>query len=591
MFGNIYIWLIIIAVLIGVGQAIRDHRTERKIKKNLVKKQELSLLKQKRNEYFSSEWIRRGCSVFQQGSYREALALFNKEIEINPDNWYAHNWKACLFRDCNYFKEALEEVSIALSITEKEWTSSDVADCYVLRGTIFNIQDNPEYNPEKALMDLQHSIKLNPNNYHAYKNIGTLFLDMNENDKAMDAFTTAIEFSDNEDINSCYAWLGVVYSNKEEWQKAIDNFNKYLLDDRTDERSLQVRFYRAKAFGMLCKLEEAANDVIFILSFASNNATDYLINKFFTKENFTLLLNKMEKKLKENPYHERWYLNIATLYEQVCDWKNALNYYLKAFEYGKKPFISDAIAYCYNLIGNLEKWREYAEYSLSLCNSDNFSFIYIEQLAHYYLAVKQYNRAIYEYSKCIESYPDFPDAYYERANLEMLIMKDYDNALKDYNKLLELQTNPSAYTERGLLHKYMGNEDLAKQDFQKAVELQDSDFIYIAYVYLDEREKAIDWINKGIEQNACGEKRSLYAEYQAAKLYSLLNDTDKAIHYLKIALSADFRIRLVDLQYNRVFDNIRISEEFNAVVSAYENRLNEMNGVREPIGFKLNSDG
>ena len=82
----------------------------------------------------------------------------------------------------------------------------------------------------------------------------------------------------------------------------------------------------------------------------------------------------------------------------------------------------------------------------------------------------------------------------------------------------------------------MGKADLAEADFRKIVELEDSvekyKCIFFAYEGLGEREKAIETLNAYLAKDTVDAGHY----YNAACVYSRMNEKEKALYYLEEVL-------------------------------------------------------
>jgi tetratricopeptide (TPR) repeat protein len=61
-------------------------------------------------------FIRQGLAFAQQKMWEKAVAMFQKAIALQPQNYEAHNYLGYVYAEAGYFKEALQEYEIALKI-------------------------------------------------------------------------------------------------------------------------------------------------------------------------------------------------------------------------------------------------------------------------------------------------------------------------------------------------------------------------------------------------------------------------------------------------------------------------------------------
>ncbi len=113
-----------------------------------------------------SKYKHMGISEYEKGDYREAIELYNKGLENNPDD-------ACLYNNRGLFFYALEQYTEAISDYNKAIElKSDFTDAYYNRGLAY-FRKGSYYNFEprkKAIEDFTKAIELKPDFVDAYYN-------------------------------------------------------------------------------------------------------------------------------------------------------------------------------------------------------------------------------------------------------------------------------------------------------------------------------------------------------------------------------------------------------------------------------------
>ncbi len=77
---------------------------------------------------------------------------------------------------------------------------------------------------EKTIENFKKQIEINPNDYEAYKNMGNVYLNLKEYDKALTAYQKSIEINPN--YANAYSNMGFAYGNLKEYDKAITAYQK-----------------------------------------------------------------------------------------------------------------------------------------------------------------------------------------------------------------------------------------------------------------------------------------------------------------------------------------------------------------------------
>jgi TolB-like protein/lipoprotein NlpI len=118
----------------------------------------------------------------------------------------------------------------------------------------------------------------------------------------------------------------------------------------------------------------------------------------------------------------------------------------------------------------------------------------------------QYDASIEQFQRALDLDRNFPFAHffigwaYEQK-------RDYDSALAEFNKAVELDPTPSAWSYLGHGHAVSGRRREAEKIIGTLLELSKHRYVspyYIAIVYagLDEKELALDWLTKGVEDHS-----------------------------------------------------------------------------------------
>jgi clan AA aspartic protease (TIGR02281 family) len=177
--------------------------------------------------------------------------------------------------------------------------------------------------------------------------------------------------------------------------------------------------------------------------------------------------------------------------------------------------------------------------------------------------------AIEEWDKHQTLYPEYGFGYYRRGWFKSLSGDD-EGAIEDLTLSITLDPESSySYVSRGDVYSRQGKTELAKADFLKVIEIEDTpekyDCIHYAYQGLGETDKAIAAIDTIIARNE--DKKGNY--YDAACLYSRMKNKDKALEYLEKCLEMGYN-RFSHIRIDHDMDFIRDTPEFKALITKYE---------------------
>lgn len=98
---------------------------------------------------------------------------------------------------------------------------------------------------------------------------------------------------------------------------------------------------------------------------------------------------------------------------------------------------------------------------------------------------------------------------------------------------------------------------------KQEIDPDDAECAYYAYFFLGDKETALEWLNKSLEQ---GEKA---AYYDAACLYAQMGEPERAIDHLRECLKRGFR-RFKHIRRDRMLDAIHDLPAFDELLKEYE---------------------
>ena len=230
------------------------------------------------------------------------------------------------------------------------------------------------------------------------------------------------------------------------------------------------------------------------------------------------------------------------------------------------PIVAYRIATCYAEIGNYDQAIDYCEQAINLDSTD---YRYPMMLATLMDNSGQSDKGISLLNDIIISYPDYGFAYYQRGWIKDH-SGDIDGAIEDYSMAITLSPDYAyAYMNRGVLWQLKNEKIKAKKDFEKVIELDSipsqAECSFYAYYYLGQKEKAVEVLDSVL----INEDKGNY--YDAACLYSVMGEKEKALEYLQRSLELGFR-RFAHIKRDRDLNNIRNTNEFKMLIKKYETK-------------------
>ena len=185
----------------------------------------------------SLDLIDQAGQFFSERKYDEALALLQEFLEKNPMAYQTRINIGDCYKEKGEYERAEEEYNLALESAKtdeklgKEMTAkalSGIGDCYLRREDF-----------EKAQSIFKESIELLPDNEILAYNVGEIYFSSRKLDEAIQYYDLAIKIKS--DWSLPYYKIGLVYLNKTEYEKAGENFKKFLELEPESELAGQVK--------------------------------------------------------------------------------------------------------------------------------------------------------------------------------------------------------------------------------------------------------------------------------------------------------------------------------------------------------------
>ncbi|MBR5147682.1 MAG: retroviral-like aspartic protease family protein, partial [Bacteroidaceae bacterium] len=280
----------------------------------------------------------------------------------------------------------------------------------------------------------------------------------------------------------------------------------------------------------------------------------------------------MESKLKSKGLKDnsnpQWQQYQGVVNEYVKDYAKAIEYYKKAMEMRPSAYDAYRMYACYEVMGDYSRALEYIDYSLEMDSSDVDD---LQRRAEVLFYLGRMDECLKVMDRYVEKTPEFHGGYNVRAIYKMC-NNDLKGAIEDFSMAIELEPEMAyIYTRRGEVYKRMGNEEAAKADFLKVVELDTvsnrmSTAMY-AFQALGELDKAKEFMQRLIDEEPDYEGNY----YDAACLYVRMGEKEQALEYLRQAFEHGYRdFAHIAVDYD--MDSMREVDEFKALIEEYKEK-------------------
>lgn len=497
----------------------------------------------------------RGVEAINNNNAEEALDYLNKEINEHPDNGYAFAWIALVRNYNEEFGRALTAANVAVKkipSKDKEYK----AFAYGTRAQVYlNLEDTIQ-----ALKDYSQAINIVPDDDRFYNQRAQVYYEQGKYDLADKDYLKMISLKEGDVMG--YMGIGRNANAQKRYENAIKQFD-YVV--KLEPNYSSAYSFRAESYIGLKKYNEAIDDVISALGIDRDRKAFYELQELADSAFEQTVAKLKVQKIKE-PNEQSWDYDLGIVYERAAKYNKAIAYYKESLEKESNIITASRISSCYDDLGDYDKALEYCNQAIAL---DSVKANYLYEKANILDNAGRTQEAIKTMSDYIANTPDEPAGYYQRG-----WFKDYsgdiEGALEDYTMAITLQPNVAyAYLNRGVLYRLKGENAKAESDFKQVVRLdsipEEADCSFYAYYYLGQKDKAIEVLNTMLDKDKKGNC------YDAACLYSVMGEKEKALSYLRQSLEDGYR-RFAHIKRDRDLNNIRNTEEFKVLLKEYEKK-------------------
>lgn len=497
----------------------------------------------------------RGVEAINNNNAEEALDYLNKEINEHPDNGYAFAWIALVRNYNEEFGRALTAANVAVKkipSKDKEYK----AFAYGTRAQVYlNLEDTIQ-----ALKDYSQAINIVPDDDRFYNQRAQVYYEQGKYDLADKDYLKMISLKEGDVMG--YMGIGRNANAQKRYEDAIKQFD-YVV--KLEPNYSSAYSFRAESYIGLKKYNEAIDDVISALGIDRDRKAFYELQELADSAFEQTVAKLKVQKIKE-PNEQSWDYDLGIVYERAAKYNKAIAYYKESLEKESNIITASRISSCYDDLGDYDKALEYCNQAIAL---DSVKTNYLYEKANILDNTGRTQEAIKTMSDYIANTPDEPAGYYQRG-----WFKDYfgdiEGALEDYTMAITLQPNVAyAYLNRGVLYRLKGENAKAESDFKQVVRLdsipEEAECSFYAYYYLGQKDKAIEILNTILDKDKKGNC------YDAACLYSVMGEKEKALSYLRQSLEDGYR-RFAHIKRDRDLNNIRNTEEFKVLMKEYEEK-------------------
>lgn len=347
--------------------------------------------------------------------------------------------------------------------------------------------------------------------------------------------------------------------------KAIDHYSKII---KSHPEIAEPYRLRADLYAVKENYKSAAADIVKALELNSSAAFNSMIQfAVDAKEDLEANLKLAEK---SHPGESFWKYYRAVVCEMNREFEEAIELYKKANLLSPTAQTCVRIASCFYAMLDYVNALKYAEEAVKQEPENITTLVY---RCEYQYDMGNVDGAISDMSKIIEQDPSDSRNFNSRGWYKTS-KRDYEGARMDYTKAIAMDPdNANAYVRRGSIYLIQGNKEAASNDLRKAIQLdsdindpQDAAAYALHFLGLD--DEAASYTKKVLHTKEQNGGLSAGDCNDAACLYSLINDKDKALYYLEQAIKKGYT-RFYHFTRDTDLDNIRDEEYYQNLLESY----------------------
>jgi tetratricopeptide (TPR) repeat protein len=418
-------------------------------------------------------------------------------------------------------------------------------------------------NDMESLKLLEECVAIEPDAAYAINEIGTIYLGLNQYDRAKNKFEDAIDLAPN--WSYPYNNLGIAFYK----QKQFDISRQYYMQAIEKDPLSGSPYYN---LGILCSATGDTAEAIFYYNKAiltDSAYRDAYLNlaaiKISRKEYSDAENLFIECARKADPQAGYYYLGI--MYFSIGEYKKALDYYYRTLQYNslsKRTLYNIGETYLY--LNNRDSALKYLD--LALLQDPGYVDVWYRK-GDVYATFAEYDSAENCFIRVTELDPANKNIYSSLGDLNF-ITSDYESAVNYYKKAVQNSPeNAEVWYTIGICYEMLGVIQNAIPCFQKCLELSPANSNYLtsfglAYLITGRYPESKDLFLKSIE--IAPDDPMNY--YYMASLYSLMGMNKEGLEWLEKSLDKGFN-QFEYLQSDPGMEGLRGMMEFQELVKRY----------------------
>ncbi|MHC0062137.1 tetratricopeptide repeat protein [Nostoc sp. UIC 10890] len=337
------------------------------------------------------ELSKQGNTLFDLQRYQDALAVYEKAVNIRPNHAQAWNGQGKTLYKLKKYKESLAAYDRAIQIRP------DYFEAWSGRG--FVLGSLQRY--QEAIASFDKALQLNNNNSEIWNAKGEAFSNLNQYDQAIQSYEKAIELKP----DNYQAWYkkGLALQNSKRYEEAIAAYQK-VVELKPDYE--EAWYNRGNSLVNLRRYQDAFTAYDKAVQYKSNYYQSWLSrgNVLLNLQRYPEAIESFNQVIKYSPRNYQAWYNLGWSLHQNQRYEEAIKSYNKAATIKQNDY---------------QLWY----------NLGNSQYI-----------LQKYEDAIASYNKAVRYKPDHSESWYSRGNA-LLNLKRYRDAIASYDQAIKYKSN------------------------------------------------------------------------------------------------------------------------------------------------------
>ena len=305
-----------------------------------------------------------------------------------------------------------------------------------------------------------------------------------------------------------------------------------------------------------------------ILTYEKSENSDYLdVQRFRKDKRYSEAV--LKGKIAQGGDNLIWRVFLGDLYEQCLEYSKAVDILNGLMvEFNGNAGLYETRADCYSEMGMLDLALEDMGKCIELSGEKDLAYYYGVR-GQRYREVGDYENAIKDIGVYIESFPTAAVGYYLRGWCKEL-RGDDKGAMEDYEQGIAVDESYAyIYLMRGEMNLKLGNDSLAKADFEKVLQkdtvVAAGSCRQYALHFLGNDVEALQWMEKLIADDPADAGRW----YDKACLLNRMGRCDEAVKALNTAFEKGYRY-FAHLEHDDDMVPVRGRDDYRELVAKYK---------------------